>query len=515
VERVEIDSAGEVDERRPVLTHRQVLMVFSGVLLSVVLSALDTTVVATALPTITGDLGGLNHITWVVTVYLLAQTVATPIYGKLGDLFGRKRVFEISIGLFLLGSALCGLSRNMLELIAFRGIQGFGAGGILVLAQAIVGDLVSPRERGRYQSYFAATYGVASVAGPLIGGFLTDSLSWRWVFYVNLPVGLAALLVVAIAMPASPRRRHVTVDYLGAVLVALATTSLVLLATWGGREYAWGSPIMIGLMISTVVFWTAFIVVQLRSPEPIMPLRLFRIRAVSISSALAGVSNTSMFAVAAFVPLFLQVVKGSSATSSAGLLLPNVLGVVVGSIIAGQIVTRTGRYRIFPILGTASMAVGLGMLAMLSPDSSRFQVGVAMAMVGLGAGVTLPILMIAAQNAVPLRDLGVTTSAINFSRTICSTVGLAVFGAIFNAGLTSVYTGASISVGEGESLSVETVRALEPDVQVRTLAGFTDAITNVFWVAAPIARRVLPRVGDQGGSPQQGRRAGPQRRDGL
>jgi EmrB/QacA subfamily drug resistance transporter len=477
----DVDLAGA---ERPALTQRQLLIAFSGLILSVVLSAMDTTIVATALPTITSDLGGLGHVTWVVTVYLLAQTVATPIYGKLGDLFGRKRLFEIAIALFLLGSALCGLSQNMAELIAFRGLQGLGAGGILVLAQAIVGDLVSPRERGRFQSYFAATY---SVAGPLIGGFLTDSLSWRWVFYVNLPIGLVALVVVAIAMPSSPRRHGVRIDYLGAVLITLATTSLVLLATWGGREYDWGSPLIIALGVSTVVCGTAFILVQLRVPEPIMPLHLYRVRAVSIACALAGVSNIAMFAVAAFIPLFLQVVTGSSATSSASLLLPNVLGVVVGSIFAGQIVARTGRYRIFPIIGTASMAGGLLILGLLTPEASRLQVGVAMAMVGVGAGVTLPIMMIAAQNSVPFKDLGVTTSAVNFSRTISSTVGLAIFGAIFNAGLTSVYAGASIPIGEGEGLTFEAVRDLDPEAQARTLQGFTDAITTVFLVAVPVA----------------------------
>jgi EmrB/QacA subfamily drug resistance transporter len=482
-----VSDAAVMGEGRPALTQRQLLVAFSGLILSVVLSAMDTTIVATALPTITSDLGGLGHVTWVVTVYLLAQTVATPIYGKLGDLFGRKRLFQIAIVLFLLGSALCGLSQNMGELIAFRGLQGLGAGGILVLAQAIVGDLISPRERGRFQSYFAATYGVASVAGPLIGGFLTDSLSWRWVFYVNLPIGLAALVVVAVALPASPRRRNVRIDYLGAALITLATTSLVLLTTWGGREYDWGSPMIVGLGVATVVFTAAFIRVQLRVPEPIMPLRLFRVRAVSIACSLAGVSNISMFAVAAFIPLFLQVVTGSSATSSASLLLPNVLGVVVGSIIAGQLVVRTGRYKIFPIIGTSSMAVGLLILGLLTPDTSRLLVGVAMAMVGIGAGVTLPIMMIAAQNAVPFKDLGVTTSAVNFVRTISSTVGLAVFGAIFNAGLTSVYAGASIPIGEGEGLTFDAVRALDPEAQARTLAGFTDAITTVFLVAVPIA----------------------------
>jgi EmrB/QacA subfamily drug resistance transporter len=482
-----VSEADVTGGERPVLTQRQLLVAFSGLILSVVLSAMDTTIVATALPTITSDLGGLGHVTWVVTVYLLAQTVATPIYGKLGDLFGRKRLFQIAIAVFLLGSALCGLSQNMAELIAFRGLQGLGAGGILVLAQAIVGDLISPRERGRFQSYFAATYGVASVAGPLIGGFLTDSLSWHWVFYVNLPIGIVALVVVAFALPASPRRSNVRIDYVGAVLITLATTSLVLLTTWGGREYEWGSPIIVALGVATVVFGAAFIFVQLRVPEPIMPLRLYRVRAVSIACSLAGVTNIAMFAVAAFIPLFLQVVTGASATSSAGLLLPNVLGVVVGSICAGQLVARTGRYRIFPIIGTASMAGGLLVLGMLTPDTSRFQVGVAMAMVGVGAGVTLPIMMIAAQNAVPFKDLGVTTSAVNFSRTISSTVGLAIFGAIFNAGLSTVYAGASIPIGEGEALTFEAVRGLDPEAQARTLTAFTDAITTVFLVAVPIA----------------------------
>ncbi|MBK5222091.1 MAG: MFS transporter [Acidimicrobiia bacterium] len=459
-------------------------------MLGMLLAALDQTIVATALPTIVGELGGLDHLAWVVTAYMLATTVSTPLYGKLGDLLGRKRIFQVAIVIFLFGSVLCGLATSMNQLIAFRAVQGIGGGGLMVLAQAIIADIVSPRERGRYQGYFGAVFGASSVAGPLIGGFFTDHLSWRWVFYVNIPLGVLALVVTALVLPEGVRRAKVKIDYLGSMLVMAGITCLVLLTTWAGTEYAWGSPTVIGLGIGAVVLLSAFIAVERRVEEPILPLRLFRDKIFSVSSSVSFIVGLAMFGCISFLPLFLQIVRGASATDSGLLLTPMMGGMLVTSIIAGRTVSRTGRYKIFPVTGTAVAALGLFLFSTMDVDTSYVQSSIYMVVLGIGLGLTMQILVLSVQNSVPVRDLGVATSAANFFRSVGGSIGVAVFGAVLSSRLavelTSRMPADTPADLMGSSVTPEAVRALDPALRSNYLEGFSAALTDVFLVAVPV-----------------------------
>jgi EmrB/QacA subfamily drug resistance transporter len=343
----------------PALTHRQVLTILSGLLLGMLMASLDQTIVATALPTIVGDLGGLDFYSWSITAYLLATTVSTPVYGKLGDIIGRKRVFQVAIVIFLVGSVLCGLSRSMGELVAARAVQGIGAGGLIVVAQAIIADVVSPRERGRYQGYFGAVFGASSVLGPLLGGWFTEALSWRWVFYVNIPVGIAALIVTSVVLPFDRRHRSARIDYAGVALFSAAICCVVLLTTWGGSHAAWTSPTILGLGAASLVLLGLFVVVERRVAEPLLPLRLFKGRVFAVCCGLAFLVGFAMYATVSFVPVFLQIATGASPTTSGLLLLPLMGGLLFGTVLTGQLVTRTGRYKIFPVVGMAMATVGL------------------------------------------------------------------------------------------------------------------------------------------------------------
>ena len=460
-------------------THRQVLVIFSGLMLGMVLAALDQTIVATALPTIVGDLGGLDHLSWVVTSYLLATTVSTPLYGKLGDLLGRKRLFHVAIAVFTIGSALCGLATSMPTLIAYRAVQGLGAGGLIVLGQAIIADIVSPRERGRYQGLFGAFFGASSIAGPLIGGFFTDHLSWRWVFMINIPLGIVALVVTASVLPESSRRAVARIDYLGATLLSAAITLVVLLTTWGGTQYEWGSPVIVAMAVAAVATVAAFIAVERRAVEPILPLRLFRVRTFALTTSIGLLVGVAMFGVISFLPLFLQTVNGASATDSGLLLAPLMLGLLLASVLAGRSVTRTGRYRRFPIAGTAVITVGMLLLSFLDASSSRWESGIDMVVCGVGLGLTMQLIVLATQNAVPADDLGVATSAINFFRAIGGSVGVAVFGALFNTRLGDAIPG-------GGALRPESVQSLPPGQRLQYLTGFADALAGVFAYAVPL-----------------------------
>lgn len=346
----------------PALSHKQILTILSGLMLGMLLAALDQTIVSTAMPSIVGDLHGLNHIAWVTTAYLLAATVTTPIWGKLGDLYGRKYLFQASIVLFLVGSALAGLSQSMVQLIAFRAIQGLGGGGLMVLAQASIADVVPPRDRGKYQGYFGAVFGLSSVLGPLIGGFFTDTLSWRWVFYVNVPIGVVALVVTTAVLPNTIAKVKPVIDYVGFALLTAAVSGLVLVTTWGGAQYAWGSPVIVGLSVGTVLLGAVFVLSQRRSPEPVLPLRLFRNRTFTIASAVSFIIGLAMFGSIIYLPLYLQLVSGASATNSGLLMLPLMAGLLVASIVSGQLITKTGHYRPYPIVGTALAAVGMYLL---------------------------------------------------------------------------------------------------------------------------------------------------------
>lgn len=471
-----------------------VLVSIGALLLGMLLAALDQTIVSTALPTIVSELGGMDHLSWVVTAYLLASTAATPLWGKLGDQYGRKRLFQTAIVIFLIGSALCGMAQNMPQLIAFRALQGLGGGGLMVLSMAIVGDLVPPRDRGRYQGLFGAVFGATSVLGPLLGGVFTEHLSWRWVFYVNLPVGVVALAVIA-AVLHIPRKtaRHV-IDYLGTFLIASVATCLVLVASLGGTTWSWGSPQIIGLLVLGVLLAVAFVAVERRAAEPVLPLKLFRIRTFTLSAVISLVVGFAMFGAMTYLPTFLQVVQGVSPTMSGVHMLPMVLGLLLASTVSGQIVSRTGRWKVFPIAGTGITTFGLLLLQELDENSSDAQISTFFFVFGLGLGLVMQVLVLIVQNAVSYEDLGVATSGATFFRSIGAAFGVAVFGTIF-AGrlgdkLTAAFRGAELPPG----VSVDALEGdprglaqLPPELRPAALHAYATAITDVFLYAAPVA----------------------------
>jgi EmrB/QacA subfamily drug resistance transporter len=471
-----------------------VLVSIGALLLGMLLAALDQTIVSTALPTIVSDLGGMEHLSWVVTAYLLASTAATPLWGKLGDQYGRKKLFQTAIVIFLVGSALCGMARNMPELIVFRAVQGLGGGGLMVLSMAIVGDLVSPRDRGRYQGLFGAVFGATSVLGPLLGGVFTEHLSWRWVFYVNLPLGLVALGVIA-AVLHIPRRstRHV-IDYLGTLLIAGVATCLVLVASLGGTTWGWGSGQIIGLAVLGVLLAVAFVAVERRAAEPVLPLKLFRVRTFVLSAVISFVVGFAMFGAMTYLPTFLQVVQGVSPTLSGVHMLPMVAGLLLSSTVSGQIVSRTGRWKVFPIAGTAVTTIGLLLLHRLDEHSSTAQMSAFFFVFGLGLGLVMQVLVLIVQNAVPYEDLGVATSGATFFRSIGASFGVAVFGTIFAGRLSDrlgdAFRGVPLPPGvSADSLKSDPrgIGALPPALRPQAVHAYASSITDVFLYAAPVA----------------------------
>jgi EmrB/QacA subfamily drug resistance transporter len=470
-------------------SRRDVTVVFVALMLAVLLAALDATIVATALPTITAELGGLNQLSWVVTGYLLASTISTPLYGKLGDLYGRKRIFQASIVLFLAGSALCGLSESMGELIAFRTLQGFGGGGLIVLAQAIIGDVVAPRDRGRYQGVFGAVFGLSSVAGPLIGGFLVDNASWRWIFYVNLPVGLVALAVIAVALDVPAQHRAVHIDVRGTILLSLAASAFVLATSLGGQTYPWGSWQIVGLGVVAVVATTLLIPAERRAPEPVLPLHLFSSRVFSVASAMGFIVGMALFGATTYLPLFLQIVNGASPTSSGLQLLPLMLGLLTTSIGSGQIIARWGRYKPFPIAGTAILVVGFLLLSTMGPTTSGLTRSVYMLVLGLGLGLVMQVLVLAVQNDADYRDLGVATAGATFFRSIGGCFGVAICGAIFSNRLADELgriPGLPPPAASGR-VTAASVAQLAPTLKAAFVDAYADALTTIFLVCAPIA----------------------------
>jgi EmrB/QacA subfamily drug resistance transporter len=469
------------------------MVIIGGLLLGMVLASLDQTIVATALPTIAGDLHGLSHLSWVVTAYLLASTASTPLWGKLGDLYGRKSFFQAAIVIFLIGSALAGLSTSMLELIAFRAVQGIGGGGLMIGAQAIIGDVVSPRERGRYEGFFGAVFGVTSVIGPLVGGFIVSNFSWRWIFYVNLPIGAVALVVTTIVLPGALTKVHHVIDYLGTLLLAGAATGLVLLATLGGTTYPWFSAPIFILGVASVALVAIFVMVERRAVEPVLPLRLFAYRMFSVTSVVGFVVGFAMFGAITYLPQYMQIVRGASPTGSGLELLPLMAGLLLTSITSGLLITRWGRYKIFPILGTALMTIGMYLLSRLAVGTGTVESSLYMFVLGVGIGGVMQVLVIAVQNAVPYEDLGVATAGATFFRSIGGSFGTAVFGAIFANQLTGNLTRylASTPVPSDfhptAGASPATLAKLPPAVHSGYIHAFAASLHTVFLIAVPIA----------------------------
>ena len=467
----------------PDLTHRQTVAIFCSLMLGMLLAALDQTIVSTALPRITSDLGGLAHISWVISAYLLTATFAMPLYGKLGDLFGRKLLFQIAIGVFLIGSVLAGTSQTFGQLIAFRAVQGLGAGGLLVLSMTIIGETVSPRERGRYQGYFGAMFGLSSVAGPLLGGFITDNLSWRWVFYVNLPLGLLALVLAATVIPKGERHERPVIDWVGAALLIVSVTLIVLVTTWGGVEYPWGSRTIVGLAGVAAVLVALFIVVEHRATEPVLPVRLFRIPTFSVSTMVSFIVGVAMFGSIGFLPLYMQAVTGASATASGLALFPMMGGVIVSSMLAGRMITKTGKYKVWPVTGTGVATVGLVLLSTIGAHTPRLTVSAFMFVLGVGIGMVMQIMVLSAQNAVPMSAMGAATGTINFSREIGGSVGIAAFGAVFTSGLHDRL--GSFDFGKS-GLSLEVIKKLPHAQQLVVIRAIAESVAHVFVFAVPV-----------------------------
>jgi EmrB/QacA subfamily drug resistance transporter len=475
------------------LSHRQILIVLCGVMAGMLLFALDQGIVGTALPRIVSELGGLNQLSWVVTAYLLTSTASTPLWGKISDLYGRRLIFQVAIVIFLIGSALSGLSQNMPQLILFRALQGVGGGGLFAIALSIIGDVIPPRERGRYQGYFGAVFGVSSVAGPLLGGWLTDGPGWRWIFYINIPVGLAALVVTSMALKMPVVRRQHQIDYLGAAAIVGAVTCLLLYLDWRGNEYGWTEAGSLLLLAGTLFLTAAFVFVERRASEPIIPLRLFRNQVFSVGNAFAFLAGIAMFGTIIFLPVYLQAVKGFSPTQSGLALLPAIIGIFSTSITSGQLITRTGRYKIFPVIGAVVMTGAMVLLSRLDVDTPFWQVAFFEYLFGAGLGFTMQTIVTAVQNSVEYRDMGAATSSTTFFRQMGGSVGAAVFGAVLSSRLAHYLAEqlarAGINPGAGgppiEANDVQGIQHLAEPVKSIVLGAFTNALDDVFLVGVP------------------------------
>ena len=482
-------AGADPESRAAGLTGRRRNLVFLAVLLGMLLAALDQTIVATALPTVVADLGGAGHQSWVVTSYLLASTITTAVVGKLGDLFGRKVVFQASILFFFAGSVLCGLSSTMTMLVASRALQGIGGGAVMVTAMAVIGEVIPLRERGRYQGALGAVFGVTTVIGPLLGGFFTDHLTWRWAFWINVPVAVVVLIVAAIAIPSLGRTGRAVIDYPGILLVGLGATGLTLATSWGGTTYPWSSPVIIGLFAASTLALAVFVRVELRAAEPVLPIRLFASPVFTVCCVLSFVVGFAMLGALTFLPTFMQFVDGVSATESGLRTLPMVAGLLITSVGSGVLVGRTGRYKIFPVVGTAVMAVGFVLLSGMTAATPVWRQSLDLFILGAGIGLCMQVLILTVQNTVDFSDLGVATSGVTFFRTIGSSFGAAIFGSLFvnfldaRIGPALAASGAPAAAAQ----SPKVLHSLPAEMAAPIVDAYADALGRVFLCAAPVA----------------------------
>jgi EmrB/QacA subfamily drug resistance transporter len=475
------------------LSHRQILVVLAGLLAGMFLAALDMSIVGTALPRIVSELGGLHLLSWVVTTYLLTSTASTPLWGKISDLYGRRPMFRAAIGVFVTGSVVAALAPSMGVLIAGRAIQGLGAGGLIALALATIGDIIPPRERGRYQGYFGAVFGTSSVAGPLLGGWFTDGPGWRWIFWINVPIGLAALIVTSRALRRAPtvRREH-KIDYLGAALVVAAVSSILLYTAWAGGEFGYTAPVSLGLLAAGTVLTVVFVLVEQRAEEPIIPLRLFRNRVFTPTVLFTMLMGMAMFGGIIYLPVYFQVVQGMTPTQSGLALLPMMAGIFTTSIGSGQLMTRTGHYKSFPILGAGIAGVGVLLLSTLDMDTPYWKIALFVFTLGFGLGFTMQIVVTAVQNAIERRDMGAATSSVTFFRTMGGAFGTAIFGAVLTGRLghhlATTEAAAVLPSGADEAQianNVQTIQALPEAAREVVVGAWVDALQEVFYVALP------------------------------